>query len=33
MFGKLHIEGLIKDDEEYWPPEKEIWLDEYENYK
>jgi len=33
MFGKLHIEGLIKDDEEYWPPEHEIWLDEYENYK
>jgi hypothetical protein len=33
MFGKLHIEGLIKDDEEYWPPEQEIWLDEYENYK
>ena len=33
MFGKLHIEGLIRDDEEYWPPEKEIWLDEYENYK
>jgi TolA-binding protein len=33
MFGKLHIEGLIKDDEEYWPPEPEIWLDEYENYK
>ena len=33
MFGRLHIEGLIRDDEEYWPPEKEIWLDEYENYK
>jgi tetratricopeptide (TPR) repeat protein len=33
MFGKLHIEGLIQDDEEYWPPEPEIWLDEYENYK
>jgi hypothetical protein len=33
MFGKLHIEGLIGDDEEYWPPEAERWLDEYENYK
>jgi hypothetical protein len=33
MFGKLHIEGLISDDEEYWPPEAERWADEYENYK
>ena len=33
MFGKLHIEGLIRDDEEYWPPEPERWADEYENYK
>jgi hypothetical protein len=33
MFGKLHIEGLIGDDEEYWPPEGERWADEYENYK
>jgi hypothetical protein len=33
MFGKLHIEGLIGDDEEYWPPEAERWADEYENYK
>jgi hypothetical protein len=33
LFGKLHLEGLIGDDEEYWPPEQEIWLDEYENYK
>jgi hypothetical protein len=33
MFGKLHIEGLIRDDEEYWPPEAEQWADEYENYK
>ncbi|MFI5290100.1 MAG: hypothetical protein ACHQ17_10645, partial [Polyangia bacterium] len=33
MYGRLHIEGLIGDDEEYWPPEPEIWLDEYENYK
>jgi hypothetical protein len=33
MFGKLHIEGLIGDDEEYWPPEVERWADEYEGYK
>jgi len=33
MFGRLHIEGLIGDDEEYWPPEPERWADEYENYK
>jgi len=33
LFGKLHLEGLIGDDEVYWPPEQEIWLDEYENYK
>ena len=33
MLRKLHIEGLIADDEEYWPPEAEKWLDEYENYK
>jgi tetratricopeptide (TPR) repeat protein len=33
MFGKLHVEGLIGDDEEYWPFEGEYWSDEYENYK
>jgi outer membrane protein assembly factor BamD (BamD/ComL family) len=33
LFGKLHIEGLIGDDEVYWPPEKERWADEYEKYK
>src|SRR5262249_26360314 len=33
LFGRLHIEGLIGDDEEYWPPEAERWADEYENYK
>jgi tetratricopeptide (TPR) repeat protein len=33
MFGKLHVEGLIGDDEEYWPYEGEYWSDEYENYK
>jgi hypothetical protein len=33
LFGKLHIEGLINDDEVYWPPERERWADEYEKYK
>jgi hypothetical protein len=33
MFNRLHLEGLIGDDEEYWPPEQEKWADEYENYK
>ncbi len=33
LFGKLHLEGLIKDDEVYWPPERELWLDEYDNFK
>jgi tetratricopeptide (TPR) repeat protein len=33
LFGKLHLEGLIKDDEIYWPPERELWLDEYDNFK
>ncbi len=33
MFGRLHLEGLIADDEEYWPPEPERWADEYEGYK
>src|SRR5258706_10314676 len=23
LYGRLHIEGLIGDDEEYWPPEPE----------
>jgi len=33
MLGKLEVEGLIGDDEEYWPYEGEYWADEYENYK
>ncbi len=33
LYGRLHIEGLIGDDEEYWPPEPERWADEYEGYK
>ena len=33
LFGKLHLEGLIKDDEIYWPPERELWLDEYDDFK
>jgi TolA-binding protein len=33
MFAKLQLEGLMGDDEEYWPFEGEYWSDEYENYK
>jgi tetratricopeptide (TPR) repeat protein len=33
MFAKLQLEGLIGDDEEYWPFEGEYWADEYENFK
>jgi tetratricopeptide (TPR) repeat protein len=33
IFGKLETEGLIRDDEEYWPYEGEYWADEYDNYK
>jgi hypothetical protein len=33
MQSRLHIEGLIGDDEEYWPYEGEYWADEYENFK
>ena len=30
---KLRAEGVLGDDEEYWPFEGEYWSDEYENYK
>jgi TolA-binding protein len=33
MLGRLEVEGLIGDDEEYWPYEGEYWADEYENYR
>ena len=33
IFGKLETEGLIRDDEEYWPYEGEYWADEYDNYR
>ena len=33
MFAKLQLEGLMGDDEEYWPFEGEHWSDEYDNYK
>ncbi len=33
LFATLQLEGLIGDDEEYWPFEGESWSDEYENYK
>ena len=33
LLEKLEVEGLIRDDEEYWPYEGEYWADEYENYR
>ncbi len=33
MFAQLQLEGLMGDDEEYWPFEGEYWSDEYDNYK
>jgi hypothetical protein len=33
LFHKLQTEGVIGDDEEYWPFEGEYWSDEYTNYK
>ncbi len=30
LFGKLQIEGMVGDDEEFWPYEGEYWADEYE---
>ena len=33
LFGKLEIEGVIGDDEEFWPYEGEYWPDEYEGYR
>ena len=33
MFATLQLEGLMGDDEEYWPFEGESWSDEYSNYK
>jgi hypothetical protein len=33
LFHKLQAEGVIGDDEEYWPFEGEYWSDEYTGYK
>ena len=33
LFGKLQIEGMVADDEEFWPYEGEYWADEYEGYR
>lgn len=33
LHGRLYEEGLIGDDEEYWPPEEEVWEDEYEGWR
>jgi len=33
LFGKLQIEGIVGDDEEFWPYQGEYWADEYEGYR
>jgi hypothetical protein len=33
LHGRLWEAGLIGDDEEYWPPEGELWKDEYEGWR
>lgn len=33
LFGKLQIEGMVGDDEEFWPYEGEYWADEYEGLR
>ncbi len=33
LFGTLQIEGMVGDDEEFWPYEGEYWADEYEGYR
>jgi hypothetical protein len=33
LFHKLQAEGVIGDDEEYWPFEGEYWSDEYTGFK
>ena len=30
LMDPLHIQGLLRDDEEYWPFEGELWQDEME---
>jgi len=32
-FRRMSVEGVIGDDEIYWPYEGEMWADEYENYR
>jgi hypothetical protein len=31
--GQIYEHGLISDTEEYWPPEEEVWEDEYEGWR
>ena len=33
LHGKLWEQGLIGDDEEFWPFEGEFWADEYEGWR
>jgi hypothetical protein len=33
LINKLYEQGLIGDDEEFWPDEGEVWEDEYEGWR
>jgi hypothetical protein len=33
LYERLVEEGQIGDDEEFWPPEEEVWKDEYEGFR
>ncbi len=33
LHGRLWEQGLIGDDEEFWPFEGEYWKDEYEGFR
>jgi tetratricopeptide (TPR) repeat protein len=33
LFGRLYEEGMIGDDEVFWPPDAELWKDEYSGWR
>ena len=33
LFGRLYEEGMVGDDEVYWPPDGEFWKDEYSGWR
>jgi hypothetical protein len=33
LFGRLYEEGMIGDDEVFWPPDAEFWKDEYSGWR